>query len=543
MITHQPDDREQTETLRTQLAEAEDMLRAIRRGEIDALVVEGAAGHQVYTLQSAEEPYRNLVEQMPEGAVVLTRRGDILYCNARFAALVGEPLESVVGSRIDRFVHAVDRQDFEALLDAGSGRQRISLIASKSGAFEVSLSLTMTGSPNGDRLNLIVTDLRELLEANSSREQAERDTRTKNEFLAMLAHELRNPVGAIGNAIRVLESADAAGDAATGAHEVISRQVTHISHLINDLLDVERVVSGRIRLNRQPLDMAEAVRRSVAIFTGDARVHRHIEVSIEPVWIDGDSVRLEQVLTNILTNAVKYTPKGGRIRVTLRADGGDAVFSVEDSGSGISPALLPFIFDMYVQADRTLDRAQGGLGIGLTLVRRLVELHGGTVVASSPGEGHGSKFTVRLRQIPSVRASAAVLPAPERRSNPRRVLLIEDSDDAREMLRLMLELAGHVVYDAPDGVRGLELLHAERPDVGIIDIGLPTMDGYQVARRIREEPHGRSMLLLALTGSDPRDDSGSPAHGFDYHLLKPVDPDQLARLLSDGAASCQSIST
>jgi CheY-like chemotaxis protein/anti-sigma regulatory factor (Ser/Thr protein kinase) len=298
-------------------------------------------------------------------------------------------------------------------------------------------------------------------------------------------------------------------------------------------------VSGRIRLNRQPLDMAEAVRRSVAIFTGDARVDRHIEVSTDPVWVDGDSVRLEQVLTNIVTNAVKYTPKGGRIRVTLRADGTDAVFSVEDSGSGISPALLPFIFDMYVQADRTLDRAQGGLGIGLTLVRRLVDLHGGTVVASSPGVGRGSKFTVRLRQVPSARAS---LLAPERRATPRRVLLIEDSDDAREMLRLMLELAGHVVYDAADGVRGLELLNAERPDVAIIDVGLPAMDGYQVAQRIREAPHGRNMLLLALTGSEPRDASGAPQHGFDYHLLKPVDPDQLAHLLSDGAASSQGIS-
>ena len=542
MITDPSDDREQTEILRARLAEAEEMLRAIRNGEIDALVVEGAGGHQVYTLHSAEEPYRNLVEQMPEGAVVLTRRGDILYSNARFAMLVGEPLESVVGSRIDRFVHAVDREDFEALLDAGCGRQRISLITSKSGAFEVSLSLATTRSPHGDRLNLIVTDLRELLEANSSREQAERDTRTKNEFLAMLAHELRNPVGAIGNAIRVLESVDAKGDAATGAHEVIARQVTQISHLINDLLDVERVVSGRIRLSRQPLDMAEAVRRSVATFTGDARVDRHITVSTESVWIDGDAVRLEQVLTNILTNAVKYTPKGGRIRVALRAEGSDAVFSVEDTGSGISATLLPFIFDMYVQADRTLDRAQGGLGIGLTLVRRLVELHGGTVVASSPGEGQGSKFTVRLQQAPSVSASDAVLPAPEHRANPRRVLLIEDSDDAREMLRLMLELAGHVVYDAADGVRGLELLNAEHPDVGIIDIGLPTMDGYQLAKRIREEPHGRSMLLLALTGSDLRDDSGSTDHGFDYHLLKPVDPDQLARLLSEGAASSQGIS-
>jgi signal transduction histidine kinase/ActR/RegA family two-component response regulator len=535
-MKRQPDNHEQIETLRVRLAEAEDMLRAIQQGEIDALVVEGADGNQVYTLHSAEEPYRNLVEQMQEGAVVLTGRGDILYSNARFAALVGEPLESVVGSRIDRFVNVSDRDDFETLLSARSGRRCIGLIGSDSSAFEVTLSLTATVSPNGDRLNLIVTDLSELLAANSNRDRAERDSRTKDEFLAMLAHELRNPLGAISNAVRVLELTHAEGEPATRAHEVIARQVGHFSHLINDLLDVERVVSGKVRLNQQPLDMAEAVRRAVATFTADARLDRQIDVSTEPVWVDGDAVRLEQVLTNIVTNAVKYTPPGGRIRVVLRADDGDAVLSVEDSGFGIAPSLLPSIFDMYVQADRTLDRALGGLGIGLTLVRRLVELHGGTIVASSKGEGHGSRFTVRLRQIPSVESAAGVSVSRESRAKRRRVLLIEDSGDAREMLRMMLQLAGHVVYDAADGVRGLELLNVMRPDVGIIDIGLPTMDGYLVAKRIREAPYGRGMLLLALTGS-LGDADRSLEHGFDYHLIKPVDPDQLERLLSQGAES------
>jgi len=281
------------------------------------------------------------------------------------------------------------------------------------------------------------------------------------------------------------------------------------------------------------------VRQAAATFTGDARLDRHIDISTEPVWVDGDAVRLEQVLSNMLTNAVKYTPAGARIRVGLRADGCDAVLSVEDTGLGISPRLLPFIFDLYVQADRTLDRAQGGLGIGLTLVRRLVELHGGTIVASSEGEGHGSRFTVRLRQITGRKSSDVSFPL-ERRATPRRVLVIEDSGDAREMLRMMLELAGHVVYDAADGVRGLALLDVVRPDAAIIDIGLPGMDGYQVAKRIREESYGRGMLLLALTGYDsPRDSKRSLEHGFDYHLVKPVDPDHLARLLGEGAEGSQ----
>jgi len=389
-------------------------------------------------------------------------------------------------------------------------------------------------SAGGNRLNLVVTDLRELFEATSTRDRAERDNRTKDAFLAMLAHELRTPLGAIANAIRVLELAHAESEPAARAHEVIAHQVRHISRLIGDLLDVERVVSGKVRLDRQPLDLAEAVHRSVATLTIGGQVDRHIEISTEPLWVEGDATRLAQVLANIVTNAIKYTPPGGRIRVALRADGGDAVLSVEDDGFGISPDLLPAIFDMYVQADRTLARARGGLGIGLTLVRSLVELHGGTIVASSKGEGQGSQFVVRLKQIPSASASAGLSSPRERRARTRRVLVIEDSTDAREMLRTMLELAGHVVYDAADGPSALELLTTVSPDVGIIVIGLPSMDGYEVAKRIREVPQGRHMLLLALTGFDASDDVlRSMKNGFDHHLVKPIDPDQLTRLLSE----------
>ena len=524
--------REHSDALRARLADAEDMLRAIRQGEIDALIVEGAGGSQVYTLHSAEEPYRHLVEQMDEGAVVLTRRGDILYANARFAALVGEPLASVIGSRIGRFVTARDSPGVEALLAAGTGRCRGSLIGPASGAVEVSLSMTTTPSAHGDRLNLVVTDLRELLEATVGRDRAERNSRTKDEFLAMLAHELRNPVGAIGSAVRVLEVPQGTAESARRARGVISRQVAHISQMFNDLLDMERVGSGRIRLNRHPLEMADTVRRGVAAVTGDAGVNRQIEVSVEPLWVNGDALRIEQVVTNLVTNAVKYTPPGGAIRVALRAEGRDAVLTIDDTGFGIPPALLPSVFDLYVQGDRTLDRAQGGLGIGLTLVRRLVEQHGGTVEASSEGEGRGSRFTVRLPGIHAAEASPRLVGPIEQPVTPRRVLVIENGRDARETLRLMLELAGHVVYDAPDGARGLELLNVVRPDVAIIDVGLPVEDGYEVARRIRAEPHGRGMLLVALTGGGA---PGTPSpwleHGFDSHLARPVDPDQLARLI------------
>ncbi len=431
MDTSHAHNREEHETLRLRVAEAEEMLRAIQHGEIDALVIEGRDGNQVYTLNSAEEPYRNLVEQMQEGAVVMTSSGDILYANTRFAALVGEPLRSVTGSHFGRFVHASDTHDVETLLGAESGRGRCRLLAAESAPFEVNLSLTTTRSAHGDRRNLIVTDMRELLEAHRDRDRAERDSRVKDEVLALVAHELRNPLGAIGAASQVLKVMHTVAGR-TQAHDIIARQVGHITRLVDDLLDIERVVSGKIRLNRQPLDLADVVRGVVATFTADAQLDRQIDVCTESAWVDGDAVRIAQVLTNMLTNAVKYTPPGGRIRTALRVDGAEAVLSVEDSGFGISPSLLPFIFDMYVQAGQTLDRARGGLGIGLALVRRLVELHGGTVAASSDGEGKGSRFTVRLKKMPLEGTLSGVLSfARERRAKPKRVLLIENSGEAR----------------------------------------------------------------------------------------------------------------
>jgi len=534
MVTGEPAT-ERSATLEMRLAEAEEVLRAIRHGNIDAFVVEMPAGNQVYTLHSAEEPYRTLVEQMQEGAVVLTARGDIVFANAAFAALVGQPLESVVGCRLDRFLEAADRRDVEALIARGSGRCRSRLLGSGSHVVEVSLSLATTKSVSGDRLNLIVTDLSELLEAHHLRDRAERASRTKDEFLATFAHELRNPLAAIGGAARVLEVTRNELRSPSRAHAVIARQIDHISHLINDLLDVERVESGKLRLTRQPVDIEDAIQRVVSTFTDDATLDREITTSTESVWVDCDAVRLQQVLTNIMTNAVKYTPPGGQIRVALRAEGGDAVLSVEDTGFGIAPALLPFVFDMYMQVEETREHAKGGLGIGLALVRRLVELHGGTVVASSEGEGRGSRFTIRLKLMAAPGNSVAAA-FPERRARPRRVLLIEDSPDAREQLRMALERAGHLVFNAADVERGLELLKTVRPDVGIIDISAQVVDGGRIARRFRKARHGRSMLLVALgLSTSPSDAHGPSKDGFDFHVPKPVDGEQLAGLLRAGA--------
>jgi len=528
-------------TLRERLAEANETLEAIRKGDVDALIVQVGGGDQVYTRVTPDEPYRDLVEQMHDGAVVLAVTGDILYCNARFASLLGVPLESVIGTRFDRFVDTPDILCIEDLLKAGRGRCRCQLIRSDGETIESYVSLTTTRVKDVDRANVIVTDLRALHEAYRSRDLAERNSRMKDEFLAMLAHELRNPLGAISSAVQVLVSAKSGGESATRARDVVARQVAHLSHLVDGLLDMEQVLSGEIQLNRRPFDMAAAVRLSVSDVPRSLGLHLEVEVGAEPVWIDADAVRIEQVLTHLMTNSIRHTPPGGRIHVALRGDGHDVVFTIKDTGVGIARDLLPVVFDMFVQGAQDLNRAKGGLGVGLTLVRRLVELHGGTVVASSDGAGHGSTFTVRLPQSPTGSAPSA-LSARSDDARPRRVLLIEDDNDARGMLRLMLEIAGHTVYDARDGVRGLELLDTKHPDVAIIDIGLPGLNGYQVAQRVRARPNGRAVVLVALTGyGRPSDHKRSTEAGFDYHLVKPVDPDSLRCLLQTGARPVEAL--
>jgi signal transduction histidine kinase len=249
--------------------------------------VQGATGNQIFTLHSSDEPYRALVEEMNEGAVVLSSRGDVLYSNARFAALVGRPLKSVIGGRIERFLKASERADFDRLLRSGSGRCRSRLLGAGASEFDVSLSLTTTSSQTGDQLNLCVTDLSELLEATNSRARAEHDSRTKDGFLTMLAHELLTPLGVIANAVAVLEITHAQGAAAAQAHEVIARQLGLASRLIDDLLDIERILSGKLRLQRQPLDIAETAIEAVAAFTGNPRLDRQFEISADrrrPAW-------------------------------------------------------------------------------------------------------------------------------------------------------------------------------------------------------------------------------------------------------------------
>ena len=369
-----------------------------------------------------------------------------------------------------------------------------------------------------------------------ARAAAEAASRAKDEFLAMLGHELRNPLAAIANASRLLGHPGADPEAAAHAREVISRQVEHLARLTNDLLDAGRAVLGKIVLERRPVELAAAVARALATLEAGGRFAAHrLEKALEPVWIHADETRVEQIVTNLLGNALKFTPPGGTIAVSVRRSGEEALLSVRDTGVGMSQELAARAFELFVQGDAALDRGQGGLGIGLTLVRRLAELHGGSAAAASAGRGQGSEFTVRLPAIEERTPLSQVKAGVEKRGR-RDILIVEDNADAAETLRRLLELSGHRVHVERDGVAGLEAVVNRRPQIALIDIGLPRMDGYELVQRVRERMDGRPRpFMVAMTGYGlPEDRSRALASGFDEHLPKPVDFDALSEALEKG---------
>ena len=372
-----------------------------------------------------------------------------------------------------------------------------------------------------------------LLEQNA-RLAAELANKTKDEFLAMLGHELRNPLAAIATAAQVLEHSDQTPrkDVEQHAKAIIHRQVRHLGRLTDDLLDAARVMMGKIVLERRPIDLAQLVRNTVDTLRNTGQLQRHeCSTQLEPVWVNADPTRIDQVVTNLLTNAVKYTPPRGRIEVSVRRTSGNAVFSVRDSGLGLELELLPRIFDLFVQGERALDRSQGGLGIGLTLVRRIAELHEGRVEARSEGAGKGSEFIVQLPAIeaPAEALETAVTP---RSATRRRIALVEDNEDVRCGLRVLLEMEGHEVLEASDGLQGVDTILREQADIALIDIGLPHLDGYGVARAVRSRAR-RPVMLVAMTGYGSREDAerGTQA-GFDAYMVKPVDVAILSELIA-----------
>jgi signal transduction histidine kinase len=360
--------------------------------------------------------------------------------------------------------------------------------------------------------------------------------RRKDEFLAMLAHELRNPLAPIRNALQILKMPRVDEATAGRSRDVMERQVHHLVRLVDDLLDVSRVMRGKIELRRERVELAAVVARAVETVQPlvDARRHElSVRLPPEPLPLDADPVRLAQVVGNLLTNAARYTEPGGRIRLAAERSGGEAVLRVRDDGIGIAPDVLPHVFELFVQADHAAARAQGGLGVGLTLVKNLVGLHGGSVEAHSGGPGEGSEFVVRLPLAApgggGEPAGGGAEPAPP---PGRRLLVVDDNVDAADSLAVLLRLRGHEVRVAYGGAAALEAAEAYTPDVVFLDIGMPGMDGYEVARLLRRRPGLGGVVLAALTGWGQEEDRRRTADaGFDHHLVKPVDPEAVAAVL------------
>ena len=369
------------------------------------------------------------------------------------------------------------------------------------------------------------------------RDLAEADRR-KDEFLAMLAHELRNPLAPVRNGLQILRLAGENPRVVAHTREMIDRQVQHLSRLVDDLMDVSRITRGKVDLRMQPVDLAEVAGRAVEEVRPlvEARKHRlTMAHPAGPARVKADPTRLTQVVANLLNNAAKYTDEGGEITLTVDRVGENAVVRVRDSGVGISPEMLSRVFELFTQVDSTLDRAQGGLGIGLTLVKSLVELHGGQVEVSSEGVGRGSEFVVRLPILVDAPQDNATRPPDEGPVVPRRVLVVDDNLDSAESLATLLQLGGHEVVTAHNGPKALDAAATFQPEVVLLDIGLPGMSGFEVARSLREQPATRSALIVAMTGyGQDTDKQRSREVGIDHHFVKPLDPNDIRRFLAAG---------
>jgi PAS domain S-box-containing protein len=501
------------------------------------------------SLRASERRYRTLAQGAPVGIFHTDAAGQWLYANERWRSMAGWQEGETGRSDWLSAVHPDDRQRIDALwraaVKAGThfGAEHRLLPPDASSLWVWTQALPERDDAGGLAGYVgSVTDITERKQGEVLLKEADRH---KDEFLAMLAHELRNPLQPISNAVQLL-GIRKADDALVGqAHAILGRQLSHLTRLVDDLLDVSRITRGQIRLQKQPVQLGEVIESALESVRPliDARGHA-LRVSAPgepPLLLHADFTRLVQVLLNLLSNAAKYTPEGGEISLEAAREGHEVVIRIRDNGSGIAPELLPRVFDLFTQASPSLDRGDGGLGIGLTLVRRLTELHGGTVEAFSRGVGAGTECVVRL---PLLHGGSEPADSP-REAQPgaageirgQRILVVDDNRDAAESLKLLLRLCGHDASAAHDGPEALALARALRPSLVLLDIGLPGMDGYELARRLREEPLHKDARLVAMTGyGQMTDRERSSGAGFFAHLVKPVSLEALNALLARTAS-------
>jgi two-component system CheB/CheR fusion protein len=493
--------------------------------------------------EAALESYVSLFDFAPIGYATLDRSGVIAKVNHAGVELLGKTRSSLIGRPFEASVSLRDRPAFRVLLGqalASGSRELAELELAVDHEERLLARLIVNQLPGGERILAAFEDISE--RKNRERRLAETEAalrevdRRKDEFLAVLSHELRNPLNAVCNSLASMSRAGLGSEHAERAFAVIKRQASLLTRIVDDLLDVTRIARGKIELRRTPVEFGEIVRRTLDDYrpTFDkSGIDLHARLETGPLWVQGDAARLAQVLGNLLANAEKFTPKDGTVVVSLRSSDDNVALSVRDSGVGIEPDVLPHVFESFVQGPQTIDRARGGLGLGLAMVKGIVELHGGSVTVASDGPGRGTDITIALpRASASTRAES-----PQHFMRPaaaRRVLVVEDNIDNAQSLQETLELDGHEVRMAHDGPAAIDLAKAFHPDIVVCDIGLPGMDGYDLARAFRGDDDLKGVPLVALSGyGQPDDVKRAVEAGFDRHLTKPAKLEELERLISE----------
>jgi PAS domain S-box-containing protein len=496
-------------------------------------------------LRRSERRYRRLFESAKDGILILAAStGKITDANPYIQQLLGYAADELLSKELWQIGLFQDidasKAAFEQLQQQGYIRYHNLPLETKDGRrLEVEFVSNLYHEDHEDVIQCNVRDISERSQLERAAAKAEALAvlnRRKDEFMAMLSHELRNPLAPIFAAAHLLSLQPEETAIQLKARKVIQRQIGQLRRLVDDLLDVSRVTTGRISLKPEEVDLRSIVQRAVDSVRSllDQRSHK-LSVSLppDPISVNADVTRLEQVVVNLLNNAAKYTDEGGHIRLSAEKDGDLAVLRVRDTGVGIAPEVLENIFDPFSQAERTMDRAQGGLGIGLTVVQKIVELHHGHVEAASAGIGQGSEFTVWLPIFETEPRESNVSTSDESVPETFKILIVDDNVDATDMLAGILRLVGHDVQVAYSGQSALEVAMEFQPTIVLLDIGLPEMNGYEVARRLRQRPQSKDTLLIAMTGYGQDSDlQRSTQAGFDYHLVKPVDPEKLEGLFT-----------
>jgi len=496
-------------------------------------------------LHHSEERFRLLVEGVKDYAIfMLDPDGHVTSWNAGAERIKGYTAHDILGQHFTRFYTPEDiarawpQRELESARKEGRFEDEGWRVRKDGTRFWANVIITALYNRNGEfygfaKVTRDMTQRRKI-------EALEQSGRRTTEFLAMLAHELRNPLAPIRNAVSVLQMSPTEYPNLLWTREVLDRQVSHLTRLVDDLLDVSRITSGKIVLENEPVDMIQVVHRAIEASRPliEARGHAlTIDLPDAPVVVLGDVTRLSQVMINLLNNAAKYTPEGGTITVRAIARGGYATITIADTGIGIRAEMLTRVFDLFTQGERGLDRSEGGLGVGLNIVQRLISMHGGRVTAASPGPDRGSEFTVQLPLAEMLCGPGGALGFSRHRldsEDRRRILVVDDNRDSAESMERLLALWGHEVQVAYDGPTALRAALDFAPDLVLLDIGLPHMDGYEVGRRMQTDPELHSVVRVAMTGYGQDEDRRRSAEaGFSQHLVKPVDPDTLRQIVAE----------